>query len=98
MTSVPDSKIYDSNIIPVKPYGGVGRNQSRFPNQLRFQGSDLLITPYVSLTAAHVVVNKDIILGDLIPNSFISSLGSIPNGSGGYNIFFGSIIEDDFKS
>ena len=96
MTRVPDSKIYDSNIIPVEPYGGVGRNESIFPNQREFQGSDLLISPYVSLTAAHVVSN-DLILGDVTPSFFISYLGSIPNGSGGYNNFFGSIIANDYK-
>ena len=44
----------------------VGMNQYS-PNQREFQGSDLLISPYVSLTAAHVVSN-DQILGDVTPS------------------------------
>ncbi|VAW45620.1 hypothetical protein MNBD_GAMMA03-357 [hydrothermal vent metagenome] len=88
---VPDSQIIDSNFDPVIPYGTVGRNRNRFPSQgVAKLGSDVLFTPFVTLTAAHILVNN----GEDATFSF-SDIGAIPNGSGGYNNFNGTFVSSD---
>ncbi|MCF6289170.1 MAG: hypothetical protein L3J53_08060 [Proteobacteria bacterium] len=95
MVRVPDYKIYDNNYLPTSPYGGVERNESIFPANIRGVGSDLLISDYVSLAAAHVVARNDLLLGNVLADFLISYPGAIPNGSGRYNNFFGSILAND---
>jgi V8-like Glu-specific endopeptidase len=97
MIRVPDFKIHDSNFLPVRPFGGVGRNISLFPDNTSAQGSDLLISPFVSLTAAHVITKQQGVNQNFDSSFIISYPGSIPNGSGGYNNFFGSLESEDSR-
>jgi len=96
MQPVPDFKIFDSNNQPTRPYGGVGVSIAEFPNQQSYQGSDFLITPFVSLTAAHVISDHDVILGDVLADNARSFPGAIPNGTGFYDFPFGNIFSEDF--
>jgi len=43
------------------------------PDQRIGNGSDLLVSPFVSITAAHVISTYDVILGEVVADTFIVS-------------------------
>jgi len=97
MQDVPNFKIIDSNNQATRPFGGVGIAISTFPNQQTYQGSDLLITPFASLTAAHVISDNDLFLGEVLPIFSRSYPAAIPNGTNFYDFPYGEIAINDFK-
>ena len=85
----------------MSPYGTVGLNNHFFPSLPPPEvgvGSDILMSPYVTFTAAHTLIYN----GENAENS-ISFIGAIPNGTGGtngsgaFNTFNGSFVSADLR-